>query len=162
MAQNEEKYHGILQSTNGVMFMGTPHDGSDAAKLAYTLTNIASSITKLDTKQLKMLKPGSESLQEISRNFGFLDNLQIVTVIESNETRIPYLNGYVLVCGYPDLLYFELVSNKSRLYPRVLHVSISEIAKQFFLLRTLITTWFASFVARTISNTTMSGPPYKT
>lgn len=98
MAREEGKYRSLLSSTRGIMFLGTPHDGADAAKLASTLANIANSITTLNTNNLKTLQRDSVPLQEISRSFGFLVNLKIVTVIESDETRIPYTNAYTLVC----------------------------------------------------------------
>ena len=97
MARNEQKYQNVVQSTNGIMFMGTPHDGADAAKLAYTLTNIAQSVTTINNEQLDMLKRDSAALQEISKGFGFLDHLKVVTVIESDKTRIPYVGTYILV-----------------------------------------------------------------
>ena len=96
MAREEEKYQSLLQSTIGIMFMGTPHDGADTVKLAFTIANIANSITTLNTNYLNTLKRDSVPLQEISRSFGFLQELKIVTVIESNETRTPYTNAYTL------------------------------------------------------------------
>ena len=91
MSGEEKQYHGLLQSTTGVMSMGTPHDGADKAKLFSTAGDIAGSLVTLNTTQVKMLEHGSEQLQEISRAFGLLifnTDLQIVTVIESDKTRI--------------------------------------------------------------------------
>lgn len=96
MAREEPRYHGLLQSTIGAMFMGTPHDGADGAKLASTAINIAKSITTFNNYQVKMLQRGSEQLQEISRSFGFLQDLKIVTVIESDATTIPGLGQYMV------------------------------------------------------------------
>ncbi len=97
MAREEEKYHVLLHSTKGIMFMATPHEGADAAKLASTIANVANSITTLNTNNLKTLERDSVSLQEISRSFGFLSDLKITTVIESDKTRIPYIYTYTLV-----------------------------------------------------------------
>lgn len=97
MAHEEAKYKELLHSTCGIMFMGTPHDGADAAKLASTIANIANSITTLNTINLEILERDSDRLQGISKSFGFLKDLRIVTVIESNKTRIPYTNVYILV-----------------------------------------------------------------
>ena len=93
MAREEKRYHSLLQSTTGIMFMGTPHDGADKAKLASTAIKIVESLSTipLNDYQVKTLKRGSEQLQDISRSFGFLQDLKIVTVIESDETTIPYL-----------------------------------------------------------------------
>lgn len=74
----------IFESTRGVMFMGTPHNGADAAKLALTIANIARTLTTINMNNLTLLKPGSEPLIEVSRRFGYLvQNLKVVTVIES-------------------------------------------------------------------------------
>ena len=152
MARDEKKYQGILHSTNGIMFMGTPHDGADAAKLASTLAHIAESVKTINREQLDMLKRDSESLQEISRNFGFLDNLKIVTVIESNKTRIPYTGKYILVSKY-QTLYSEFAINQLRLCLKLLHYSILVIVKLCLALSTLITTWSANFLVKMIGNT---------
>ena len=79
------------------MFMGTPHNGAKAADLACNIINIANFVKTLNKQQLKMLKTGSESLQDISRSFGQLSELKIVTVIESNKTYIPWTKKHILV-----------------------------------------------------------------
>ena len=109
MAREEKQYEGLLQSTIGVMFMGTPHDGADAAQLASTAAGIANSLLmqKLNTIQLETLKSGSEKLRDISRSFGHLENFKIVTVLESNETPIPYSGTSKLVSKYSTYLTFE-------------------------------------------------------
>ena len=103
MARGEKRYHGLLQSTVGIMLMGTPHDGADGARLATTAINIANSIISLNHYQVKMLERGSEQLQEISRSFVFLQDLKIVTIIESDKTTIPGL-GHHLVGRYSTYL----------------------------------------------------------
>ena len=97
MAREEEKYRNILHSTAGIMFMGTPHDGADAANWTTTIANIASSVTTLNTNNLETLRQDSIPLREISRSFGFLTEFKIVTVIESDKTHILYSNAHVLV-----------------------------------------------------------------
>ncbi|KAK0513541.1 hypothetical protein JMJ35_003905 [Cladonia borealis] len=91
------EYQSLLRLTNGVMFMGTPHNGAKAADLAYKIINIANLVTTLNKQQLKMLKTGSESLRDISRAFGQLSELRIVTVFESNKTYIPWTQKYILI-----------------------------------------------------------------
>lgn len=83
------------------MFMGTPHHGADGAKLASTAIKVANSIPtiSLNAYQVKMLERGSEQLRDISRSFGFLQDLKIVTVTESDTTYIPGL-GQNLVGRY--------------------------------------------------------------
>ena len=97
IAQGEEKYQSLLRLTNGVMFMGTPHNGAKAANLAYIIINIANLVTTLNKQQVNMLKTGSESLRDISKAFGQLSELKIVSVIESNKTYIPWTQKYFLV-----------------------------------------------------------------
>ena len=89
MAREGKQYHGLLQSTIGVIFMGTPHNGADGAKLASTVLDIAKSIMPLNTIPVEILEPDSAQLQDISRSFGFLEDSKIMTVIESDKTRIP-------------------------------------------------------------------------
>lgn len=79
------------------MFMGTPHNGAKAADLACSIINIANLVTKLNSQELEMLESGSESLQDISRSFGQLSELKIVSVIESNKTYIPWTQKFILV-----------------------------------------------------------------
>ena len=114
MAREEEKYQSLLRSTRGIMFMGTPHNGANAAKLASTLANVPNSIWTLNTDNLKTIERDSVQLQEISRSFGFLQDLKIVTVIESNETRIPYTNAYSLVSKFPIRRICAITSKKDR------------------------------------------------
>ena len=97
MARQEDRYQALERSTIGIMFMGTPHDGADAAKLGSTIVNITKSVTTPSINHLELLRRESESLRNISREFGFLENLKIVTVIESNKTRIPHTNIYRMV-----------------------------------------------------------------
>ena len=98
MAREETRHNSILQSTIGIMFMCAPHDGADGAKLGSIAANIAKSVMTLNTIQLKTLERDSEELQNISRSFGFLQDLKIVTVIESDKTRI--FGNYILVGRY--------------------------------------------------------------
>ncbi|CAD6589643.1 MAG: hypothetical protein ASARMPREDX12_003913 [Alectoria sarmentosa] len=90
LARNEQKYRSIYTLTRGIMFMGTPHDGADVAKLASTIVRIASTVANFNTSNLSVLKRGSEQVIDISRAFGFMNHLDVVTILESNETLIPY------------------------------------------------------------------------
>ncbi|KFY74393.1 hypothetical protein V499_05575 [Pseudogymnoascus sp. VKM F-103] len=115
MASEEQRYKNIVESTRGVMFMGTPHDGADAAKLALTIANIANSVTSINTVNLELLGRDSEPLTEIARSFGFLaQRLKIVTIVESNTTRIPIMDAdHHLVCKFTggDSLEYRKVRN---------------------------------------------------
>lgn len=106
MAREEKQYQGLLQSTIGIMFMGTPHNGAGGAKLVSIAADIANSLTTLNTIQLKTLERDSEQLQDISRSLGFFQDLKIVTVMESDEIRIPCLGISTLVGRYSAYLTF--------------------------------------------------------
>jgi len=91
VAREGNNYKNIFESTRGIMFMGTPHTGADVAKLASTIANIARTLNTINMNNLNLLQPGSEPLIEVSRNFGHLvQNLKVVTVVESQKTPIPY------------------------------------------------------------------------
>lgn len=98
LARQEQQYQGLLESTIGIMFMGTPHQGADGAKLAHTAVQIANSIPtiSLNPYQVKMLERGSEQLQDISKSFGFLQDFNIATVTESDTT---YIGGVERLVG---------------------------------------------------------------
>ena len=99
MAREAKQYEGLLESTAGIMFMGTPHDGADGAKLVHTAAEIARSLLNQEVNSilLKTLERDSAQLRDISRSFGYLNKIKIVTVIESDKTNIPYLGTRRLV-----------------------------------------------------------------
>ena len=109
MAREAKQYEGVLESTAGIMFMGTPHDGADGAKLVSSAAEIARSLLnrKINTIPLKTLERDSAQLRDISRSFGYLDQLKIVTVVESDETDIPYLGTTRLVGRHSTYLILE-------------------------------------------------------
>lgn len=77
--------------------MGTPHDGADVARLASTIVKIASTVARFNTSNLSTLERGSNQVIDIARAFGFMNHLDIVTVLESNETLIPYTRASQMV-----------------------------------------------------------------
>jgi hypothetical protein len=99
MAQQDERNKSILQATRAVMFMGVPHDGSDAAILARRVANILDLFIAQNTLNLADLEKESKPLQDTARAFGHLQGFEIITVMESKETMIPYVNRSVLVCS---------------------------------------------------------------
>ena len=68
-----EHLHSIYVSTYGILFLGTPHHGSDRANLATFAQRIVhllpSKLVDTDSQLLEALKTGSEVLQEITDNF---------------------------------------------------------------------------------------------
>ena len=96
-SRNEQTiYKKILPATRGVLFLGTPHQGSKIA----TLGKIACEISKLfiqkpNTKILRAIEVNSETLERITRSFGqILDasQLQIHSFREELDT-----NGVTIV-----------------------------------------------------------------
>lgn len=69
--QHTEHLRSIALSTYGILFLGTPHLGYETTKWA-SWSNDVSSITRKDVSQarlLEALKPNSETLQNIDRQF---------------------------------------------------------------------------------------------
>ena len=97
MAQEAVAYKRILRSTRAIMFMGVPHDGADAAKLASRIGDVARVFCNLNLIDLKDLKRDSRPLQDISQSFGFLEGFDIITVMESEKTVIPGTKKSILV-----------------------------------------------------------------
>lgn len=73
MAHNgSELYSPILKATTGIVFLGTPHRGSDLASWGILLSNLVSvtSIGKNIRKELlRTLSKDSDTLAEISKQF---------------------------------------------------------------------------------------------
>jgi hypothetical protein len=97
MAQEADAQRQIVNATHAVMFMGVPHDGSDAANLANGVVNVAKMFFYLNRTALKELKRDSRQLQEISLSFSYLKGFDIITVMESERTTIPGTNKSILV-----------------------------------------------------------------
>lgn len=57
-----ESHHAIATSTHGIIFMGVPHQGGNGVALGKSLINIASSVTKTDTRIMKDLERDSQLL----------------------------------------------------------------------------------------------------
>ncbi|KAH0541379.1 hypothetical protein FGG08_004143 [Glutinoglossum americanum] len=98
MAQRDPHFTSILTATRGVVFIAVPHDGADATALANRVGSIAQVVVNANLLNLNDLVRDSRPLQEISRDFAFLDSFPVVTITESEKTPIPYgLGKSVLV-----------------------------------------------------------------
>ncbi|KAK3168452.1 hypothetical protein OEA41_004900 [Lepraria neglecta] len=69
-----EHLHSVFISTYGILFLGTPHNGSDIAKMSITAQRLVSAVVPkkvLDThgQLLNALKEDSETLQNITDQF---------------------------------------------------------------------------------------------
>ena len=97
MAREAGAHKQIHESTRAIMFMGVPHDGADAAKLASRIGGIARVFCDLNRINLKDLERDSRPLQDISQSFSYLEGFDIITVMESKETAIPGTGTSILV-----------------------------------------------------------------
>ncbi|CAH0036396.1 unnamed protein product [Clonostachys solani] len=93
-ANQRSDYRRILQSTRGIIFMGTPHHGSEAASYAQHLTNWMSSMKQFNTKLLEALKKDSEMLENIHDDFCSL-------IREKRQSSMESAPG--IVCFFEEL-----------------------------------------------------------
>lgn len=91
-AQEDER--NVVSNTSGIIFLGTPHSGSNAAsygRVAYTLTKIFA-FQSANTKLLTALEKNSETLDRISTAFyqtlENYKNLRIASFSEEKQVRV--------------------------------------------------------------------------
>ena len=93
----------IFISTFAIRFLGTPHNGSDKAKLASTAQRMLSSVTPKkvvdsDSQLLGALREGSETLQNITDQFApLMKHFRIFFFWEGEKTDLGYTFDYVRV-----------------------------------------------------------------
>ena len=88
VANHGLEYKDIKLSTAGIIFLGTPHEGSDVAGYGALLLQPFQNLTsKVDTELVKSLSTKSRQLHDLSRDFWaeYMD-LDIVCYYET-ETR---------------------------------------------------------------------------
>jgi hypothetical protein len=88
------------KSTQGIVFFGTPHKGSNDAKWGLILRSIASAAFATNDKIIRALEPDSELLDKLARDFqDIIDEgkIKICSLLESEgKTGLPIFNGKVL------------------------------------------------------------------
>lgn len=89
-SQIDKLYSDIRNSTYGIVFLATPHRGSNAASWASTMSNIAiAAFPGIQTGLLKSLETDSAVLGDINDNFRHLAaDFQIVSFYELKSTSI--------------------------------------------------------------------------
>ena len=86
----------IRSSIVGIIFMATPHCGSELANIGSIFANIASTVTEMPKALLKSLAKHSSTLYEISREFVVVAadmNLKLISFYELNPCTPPWWKG---------------------------------------------------------------------
>ncbi|KAL8985384.1 MAG: hypothetical protein Q9177_004446 [Variospora cf. flavescens] len=94
--------HSIFVSTYAILSLGTPHQGSDKAKLASTGRKIIgavapSKVFDTDGQLLEALKEGSEILQNVTDMFApLMKNFRIYFFWEQQKTDLGFTRQYIV------------------------------------------------------------------
>jgi len=100
-SKNIEHLHSIFVSTYAILFLGTPHNGSDKAKLARIGQRMISALAPkkvwdTDSQLLNALQEGSETLQNITDQFApLMKQFHIYFFWEQEKTDLGYTRDYV-------------------------------------------------------------------
>ena len=85
-------YLSIRKSTIGIIFMGTPHRGSQAASLGKIVANVAKSfMLDISTTHLEELTPSSPELPKLTADFCNLiiePKVEIVSFYENAKLKL--------------------------------------------------------------------------
>jgi hypothetical protein len=88
----EEDIRSIGENTTGIIFMGTPHHGSDYASWGTFATNMTKWLKESNSDIIAVLKPDSEVLAIVQKGFqGLLSN------------RAQTLDKIRIICFYEEL-----------------------------------------------------------
>ncbi|GFF85142.1 hypothetical protein IFM53868_04387 [Aspergillus udagawae] len=97
-SQYKPDLRSVYQYTHGIVFLGTPHRGSDWASLAKNLAVFA--LGKANTRSLRSLEVDSAELQRLMDNFSVMlkaDKVKVCSFVESlGMTGIPGFSGKVV------------------------------------------------------------------
>lgn len=94
--QSSEEGKAIRNSIVGIMFMGTPHCGSDLANIGSAFATITSAVIEMPKLLLKTLSKNSSALYDISREFATVAsdlNLKLISFYELNPCSPPWWKG---------------------------------------------------------------------
>jgi hypothetical protein len=104
LANHGDKYKDIKLSTAGILFLGTPHSGSDSVTKGKWIATIAGN----DTTLLESLKSGSTELFHIAHDFASASK-DLITVCYYEKRKSTYVGGlqkvevsevHLLDCNY--------------------------------------------------------------
>jgi len=65
----EKHLQSIVNNTKGILFLGTPHRGADAARLAEIIARVVGALRSTNTQALRVLQPDSEVLERLQDSF---------------------------------------------------------------------------------------------
>jgi protein SERAC1 len=66
---SEDYVSELLSATYGIIFMGTPHAGSDLARWGKIVSGLGNLLHHANSEIVAVLKPGSEMLQNVQEEF---------------------------------------------------------------------------------------------
>lgn len=104
-ARIEAQYHSLFQNTLGIIFLGTPHRGSEIASYGNILANIAAAVMRKPSSRLTdALQTNSPELLQLTSEFRHqLPNYQVVSFYERKPTKpFPSLVSQVSADGRPS------------------------------------------------------------
>lgn len=93
--------HSVFVSTYGILFLGTPHNGSDKAKMARVPQKLLGSLAPskaVDTSDqlLNALEEGSETLQNVTDQFApLMKQFHVFFFWEQQKSDLGYTRDYV-------------------------------------------------------------------
>jgi hypothetical protein len=115
LAGQVELYKDIDQSALGVIFFGTPHQGSSHAKLARGLANFSNTIARMpEPVLLEFLMQGSSGLKTLDEEFRKLLELRAYDIVSFYETKT--MGGFRTLVR--PLTLALMLANSSRLLTR--------------------------------------------
>ncbi|OKL61914.1 hypothetical protein UA08_02610 [Talaromyces atroroseus] len=96
------RLHSLYLCTYGILFFGTPHNGSSKARLLDGLQKLASNIVpkraiQFESGLIKALKDGSETLQNITNDFApLMSRFHMYFFWEQLKTDLKYTKDYIV------------------------------------------------------------------
>ena len=100
LANNERIYRHLKTATCGIIFLGTPHRGSDYADIATPLTNVIKlTYPRFATQIIKSLRKDSFVLQDLADDFRHLhSDFHIVSCYEQKPTKLGLVSFDNILC----------------------------------------------------------------
>ncbi len=94
LAKNNDRYALIHECSFGIIFLATPHRGSNKAGIADIVVNIAKvSLTRPKTELLEQLKQDNQALKDLSDDFrNQHSHFQIASFYELKDTDIGFFS----------------------------------------------------------------------